>query len=117
MISEHFPAGLRDPLKHFTGMHKGIDADLIASLSVHFSILSSSLLLFQPHPRLGLSPSTPPSPLTPVIELISVRTPPTPCSCHLSPRTLCRSERSDLYLRYPIEYGIESFSRHYTFGH
>jgi len=85
MISQHFPAGLRDPLKHFTGMHKGIDADLIVSLSIHFFILFSSHLLFRPRPRLGLSPSTPPSPLIPVIELISVRTPPTPRSCHLSP--------------------------------
>jgi len=41
MNSQHFPAGLRDPLKHFTGMHKGIDADLIVSLDppVH-SLLS-----------------------------------------------------------------------------
>ena len=29
MTSQHFPASLRDPLKHLTGMHKGIDADLI----------------------------------------------------------------------------------------
>jgi hypothetical protein len=32
-ISRHFPASLRDPLKHLTGMHKGIDADLIVSTS------------------------------------------------------------------------------------
>jgi hypothetical protein len=32
MTSRYFPVSLRDPLKHLTGMHKGIDADLIVSL-------------------------------------------------------------------------------------
>jgi hypothetical protein len=56
MNSQHFPAGLRDPLKHFTGMHKGIDADLIVSLYIHFFILSClSLVLLSP----VLDPSLP----------------------------------------------------------
>lgn len=38
--SIHFPASLRDPLKPLTGMHKGIDADLIVSSS---TLLPSSL--------------------------------------------------------------------------
>lgn len=44
MNSQHFPAGLRDPLKHFTGMHKGIDADLIVSLPPFSHPLLSCLL-------------------------------------------------------------------------
>ena len=31
MVRQYFPPSLRDPLKPLTGMHKGIDADLIVS--------------------------------------------------------------------------------------
>ena len=48
MNRQHFPTSLRDPLKHLTGMHKGIDADLIVSLcSASFS---SSVPLWPPIP-------------------------------------------------------------------
>ena len=87
MNRQHFPTSLRDPLKHLTGMHKGIDADLIVSLcSASFppSVLCGFRFLFDTMAKPPFLPISAQSMLLLTTELMKVRTSHPPRCRHLS---------------------------------